>query len=227
MIRVCPDCFGDSGLQSRIVSVRPRFPDKPCDYHASKKGIPLLAVAKIVDPVFRNQYIIGNYHPNFDHLIDSDLSSRLYELTGAEDHGVVTALAQALASIDEYWPPDGEDPFYIDDGIYVENDAGYEEHSYTWRQFRREILHEQRFFSQSALDRLREIFDGLHLLRDDKNSPAVYVLEPDSGAAKFYRARKANSIGEREIIVQDPVKRLGPPPEKLRRAGRMLSLIHI
>jgi hypothetical protein len=221
MALVCPDCFGAAGLQRRIKEVRPSFPDAPCDFHPSKKGVPISAVAKIVDPVFRNQYTFGDYHPLYDEFNGDDLSGTLYDLTEADDHRVVTALAEALIKDDDYWPPDGEDAFYITDGFYVKNDAVYEEHSQTWRHFRREILHAQRFFSQNALGSLHEIFDGLHLLRDDSNSPAVYVLEPGDEAVQIYRARKANSIGEREQIVQDPASQLGPPPEKLRRAGRM------
>lgn len=221
MTLVCPDCFGESGLQRRIKEVRPKFPDNPCSFHPTKKGVPIAAVAEIVDPVFRNRYTFGNYHPVYDDFTGDDLHGTLFDLTEADDDRVVTALAEALIEADDYWPPDGEDAFYILDGSYVENDASYDEHSQTWRHFRREILHEQRFFSQKALGRLREIFEGLHLLRDDSNSPAVYMLEPGDEAARIYRARKGNSIEERERIVQDPAKQLGPPPEKLRRAGRM------
>ncbi len=218
---VCPDCFGDSGLQRRIKEVRPTFPDDPCDFHPSKKGVPISAVAEIVDPVFRNRYTFGDYHPLYGEFNGDDLPGTLLDLTEADDDRVVTALAEALIEADDYWPPDGEDAFYVLDGSYVENEAGYEEHSQTWRHFRREILHEQRFFSQNALSRLREIFEGLHLLRDDSNCPAVYVLEPADEAIEIYRARKANSIEERERIVENPASQLGPPPEKLRRAGRM------
>ncbi|WBL32056.1 RES domain-containing protein [Sinirhodobacter sp. HNIBRBA609] len=221
MTLVCPDCFGDYGLQRRIKEVRPKFPDDICDFHPTKKGVPISAVAEIVDPVFRNRYTFGNYHPFYGEFNGDDLPGTLRDLTEADDDRVVKALAEALIEADDYWPPDGEDAFYVFDGSYVENDAGYEEHSQTWRHFRREILHEQRFFSQNALGRLREIFEGLHLLRDDSNSPAVYMLKPGDEAIQIYRARKGNSIEERERIVQDPANQLGPPPEKLRRAGRM------
>ena len=221
MALVCPDCFGDSGLQRRIRELRPNFPSEPCYFHPSKKGVPISAVAEIIDPVFRNQYTLGNYHPQYDELTGDDLSGALHDLTEADDDRVIMALAEVLIESDDYWPPDGEDAFYTHDSSYVENKDGYGEYSHTWRHFRREILHEQRFFSQVALGRLQEIFDGLHLLRDAENSPVVYMLEPGDEAAQIYRARKANSIEERESIVQDPASQLGPPPEKLRRAGRM------
>ncbi|AGI65957.1 hypothetical protein OAN307_c01900 [Octadecabacter antarcticus 307] len=221
MTLVCPECFGDPDLQRRIKEVRPKFPNEPCNFHLSKKGVPISEIAKIVDPVFRNQYTFANNHFLDDEFMGDTLSGTLYDLTEADDDRVVTALAEALIASDEYWPPDGEDAFYIFERSYVENDSGYEEHSHTWRHFRSEILHGQRFFNQGALGRLREIFDGLHILRDDTNSPAIYMLEPGDQAVQIYRARKANTIRERESIVQDPASQLGPPPKKLRRAGRM------
>lgn len=223
MILVCPDCFEEAGLQRRIIDIRPDFPNESCDFHPTKKGIPVSAVAEIVDQVYRNIYTFGDYDPRYDDFKGDDLSGTLYDLTEADDYRVITALADALIEGDDYWPPDGEDAFYDYERTYVSNDAGFEEHSYTWRLFRREILHEQRFFNQRALSKLKDIFDGLHLLRDEANNPAVYELRSEEAGIEYYRARKANSIEERRAIVKDPASKLGPPPENLRRAGRMNS----
>lgn len=223
MTLVCPDCFDEAGLQRRIKEIRPDFPDEPCEFHPSKKGIPVSAVAEIVDQVFRNSYTFGDYDPRYDDFMGSDLAGTPYDLTEADDDRVISALADALIEGDDYWPPDGEEPFYDFERTYVSNEAGFEEHSYTWRLFRREILHEQRFFNQRALSKLREIFDGLHLLRDDGNSPAVYELQPGEADTAFFRARKANDVEGRRSIAKDPARKLGPPPEHLRRAGRMNS----
>ncbi|KZL23327.1 RES family NAD+ phosphorylase [Pseudovibrio sp. WM33] len=221
MTLVCPDCFGDAGLQRRIKDIRPAYQNTRCDFHPSKKGIPISAVAGIVDQVFRNQYTFGDYHPIYDDFVGDDLHGVLYGLTEADDGEVVAALADALIEGDDYWSPDGEDAFYTLNGSYVQYEANYEEHSLTWRHFQREILHEQRFFSQSALLRLQTIFDGLHLLRDGGNGPVVYRLENGDKTVQIHRARIANRIEEREQIARSPASQLGPPPEKLRRAGRM------
>ena len=136
---------------------------------------------------------------------------------------MTNALAAELMDKDSYWPPDGEEPFYDDDYYYVPNDFSFDEHSFTWRAFRREILHEQRFFNSKALEKLRDIFDGLHLLRDGANNPAVYELKIDDPNSTFFRARINNSSDGRLRISQNPAKELGPPPDFLRRAGRMNS----
>ncbi len=223
MTLVCPDCFNQVGLRRRIVAIRPSFEDAQCDFHPTKKGVPIAAVAEIVDEVFRSNYTFGDYDPRSDDFRGDDLLGTLYELTEADDHEVIAALADALIEGDNYWPPDGEEAFYDDERTYILSEAGFEEHSYTWATFRQEILHEQRFFNQRALERLKKIFDGLHLLRDEVSNPAVYEIRPGDDGAKFFRARKANSINERRSIALDPAGKLGPPPEKLRRAGRMNS----
>lgn len=214
---VCPDCFGDSGPQRRIIEIRPKFPDNKCELHPNKKGIPISEVAKIVDEVFRNRY---TFYPDESGL---DLVWTLYDLTEADDHRVIETLENSLIENDVYWPQDGEEAFYDRERTYGYNENGYEEHSHTWRQFRNTILHEQRFFNEGALNRLNEIFDGLHLIRNEENAPAIYNLIPGNQNAVFHRARVSNDPSERDRILGDPATNLGPPPDQLRTAGRMNS----
>ena len=54
-MNVCPDCFEASGLRRRISEIRKEHDVGRCDFHPSKKGVPLEAVAEIVDPVIRNR----------------------------------------------------------------------------------------------------------------------------------------------------------------------------
>lgn len=223
MTLVCPDCFGNKGLQRRIERIRPEFPHEQCDIHPSKKGIPVSEVAKIVDPVFRNEYTHGYYDSRHHEYAGDDLSGTLYELTEADDDRVISSLSDALKAGDYYYIPDGEIAFYSDDATYTPNNEGYEERSHTWRLFCSSILHEQRFFNQRALKHLNDIFDGLHLLQDGNSKPAVYTIKPDSASSLFFRSRKARSFSDKERIAKNPAKELGPPPEDLRRAGRMNS----
>ena len=219
---VCPDCFDNPGLQRRIIEIRPKFPDKKCELHLNKKGIPISEVAKIVDEVFRNLYTfsLDTFAPGY---FERNLVETLYDLTEANNDRVIETLADSLIENDFHWPPNGEEAFYSLEYKYDFNEKGYEEHSLTWRQFRKEILHEQRFFNQSALNRLKEIFDGLHLIRNKENTPAIYNLIPNRQNAVFYRARVSNDPSERDRIFGDPATNLGPPPDQLRTAGRMNS----
>lgn len=127
MTLVCPDCFGDAGLKRRIIEIRPKFANELCNFHPSKKGIPISKVAEIVDPVFRNRYTFGFDHPACDDFKGDNLHGTVHELTEADDYEVVTALADALIEGDDYWPPDGEDAFYSEERNYVINSDSYDE----------------------------------------------------------------------------------------------------
>lgn len=214
---VCPDCFGNSGLQRRVIDIRPKFPDNKCELHPNKKGIPISEVAKIVDEVFRNRY---TFCPDDS---GDGLDEKLYDLTEAGDDRVIDALKNSLIEHDDYWPPYGEEAFYDRERTYIFDEDGYEEHSLKWRLCRNEILHEQRFFNASALKHLKEIFDDLHRVRNEKNKLAVDWLIPGSENAVFHRARVSNDPSERSQILGDPATNLGPPPDHLRTAGRMNS----
>lgn len=226
MTLVCPDCFDDSGLQRRIVEIRPDHPDVNCEFHPRKKGVPVSAVAEIVDEVFRSRYTFGRadgVYDEFGYGGGGDLAETLRDLTEADDDRVVNALADALIDADNYWPPDGEEPFYDYEYSYETNEFGYDEHSLTWRWFRQGILHEQRFFNSDAFTKLSEIFDDLHLIRNENNEPAVYEIKPGSANSVFFRARVSNNTKARSEIMDDPATNLGPPPDRLRTAGRMNS----
>ena len=52
-------------MKRRLVEIRPSLQRALCDFHPTKKGIPISNVAEIVDDVFRNRYCRGEYsHPD-------------------------------------------------------------------------------------------------------------------------------------------------------------------
>jgi len=215
--RVCVECFGDRGLQRRIEDVRPQFPNEPCDLHANRKGVPVVAVAGILDEVVR-----GNYAATDDSWDEGeDLESLVYELTEADEHEVVRALIDSLIDQDDYDPRDGGEPFYQEDFSYAPSEYALEAHSGLWDDFREQIQHQQRFFNTAAKGLLKEIFEGLHLQRDDARQGAVYQISPGDPQSTFYRARIADALDERDKIRRDVAGLLGPPPARRRKPGRM------
>jgi hypothetical protein len=92
-LNVCPECFSAKGLRRRLEAERPSFPHGVrCDYHPTKKGIPVEAVAAIIDPVFRENFVGGPYDPYYDRHVELtgvDLEDTLRDLTGADDGNVV------------------------------------------------------------------------------------------------------------------------------------------
>lgn len=221
MTNVCPHCFRDVGLKKRIIGIRPDFPDEKCHFHPRYKGVPAAEVAKIVDPIFRSQYGWGDYNSYIGEQQGDPLDYLVGDLTLAEDDLVSKTVSEALIEDEVCWPQDGEEPFYADDQNYVRHDQVIDRHGKLWETFVRSILHDQRFFNARARELIAEIFDGLQYQRDNAKRSPIYRIEPGTPEATFFRARQANSDGDIDRIQKNPHKELGPPPERLRRPGRM------
>lgn len=218
-MNVCPECFENATLKRRLVAIRPGFPKNDrCDFHPTRKAIPLAEVGKIIEPALRSNYAIGEWQ--FDHQDGDDLFTIVSETTEADDDQVINALISWLIENDDYWPPDGEEAFFADDQTYAPIRLDGWRHSELWKQFREAILHRQRFFNDPAKAFLTEIFDGLQNQSDIDNKPAFYRLSPGEEPL-FYRARLVANEDAFRTISEDPAGQMGPPPRSLRRAGRM------
>jgi hypothetical protein len=113
-----------------------------------------------------------------------------------------------------------EDPF----GSDVQYDQGRPD-TYgfreSWDFFRSEIKTRARFFGRSAQQALDEIFGDLASLKTWEGTPAIREILPTDDSRFLHRARIAYSSAELREILLDPARRLGPPPSRLARAGRM------
>lgn len=103
----------------------------------------------------------------------------------------------------------------------MRTDDAFQGHGWLWQNFCRTIVHEQRFFNDAARDLLHEIFDGIHRQRDTGSRQPVVVIEPGTPEAKLIRARLAEGQQVRKEIAEDPIRQMGPPPQRKRKPGRM------
>jgi len=218
-MNVCPECFENTTLKRRLVEIRPGLPDgEYCQFHPTRKAIPIAEVGRIVEPALRANYAIGEWM--FDSQEGDDLQRVINETTGADDDLVIDALIRWLVDNDDYWPPDGEEAFFAEDQTYVPIRLDGWRHGALWHRFREAILHRQRFFNDPAKEFLAEIFDGIQNQSDIDNKPAFYRLSP-ADEPLFYRARIVADEEAFRAIAEDPAGLMGPPPRPLRRAGRM------
>lgn len=220
-MNVCPDCFAVKGLQRRIIEIRKDYDAGRCDFHPTKKGVPIEGVAQVVDPVFRDNY--GGAIPDFRSPgpRGDDLEEVLGDLTQAEDDAIIDALRDALIEADDYWPGDGEEPFYDDDYKYYRDRHHLGETTRLWREFRRGLMHGQRFFNSEAKALLTRIFRDVHHQRDAAKQGPVYLVRPGEPQSMVFRARITQDEGERDRIEKRLAEELGPPPERKRKAGRL------
>lgn len=112
MTRLCPHCFGEKEFKRGIEEIRPDFPNKKCTFHPRYKGVAVEAVAEIIDPAFRNHYGIGKTYRHSNGQEGDPLHVVIAELVEAVDDEIAEAIVQQLAEDDDYWPPDGGEPFY-------------------------------------------------------------------------------------------------------------------
>jgi RES domain len=216
---VCPECFGHAGLRKRIVDARRTESPGPCNFHPRRKGISIETLAYIVDPVFRENF--GGGIPDTFHPRGSDLNEVLHEITDAEDDDILRALADQLMEDDEFDPRDGGEPFYSDEYDYYRDRSFLREHDRLWSRFGRSLLHEQRFFNPDARTLIEKIFADIHQQRDADRQGPVYMIEPGEPRSSFVRARQVSSPDQQKLFKTDVAKELGPPPERLRRPGRL------
>ena len=247
MTNVCPHCFGEPELKRRIIEIRPKFPNRKCSFHPRYKGVPIKAVAEIIDPVFRSHYYIGEYNPYVGEQDGDLLHLAIGELVEVVDDEIAEALTQQLMEDDDYWPPDGGEPFYEDHQNYVrhkfdeylppdgaeplyDDDWNYTpyasedyHHSILWQSFCDSIVYAQRFFNTDARELISELFDEIHFQRDHHKQSPIYEVKPGEAKSTFHRARLAHEDRKIDEIQEDPARKLGPPPKRQRRAGRMNS----
>jgi hypothetical protein len=226
MALFCPICFEDRGLQRRLKEIRPGFDEGPCSIHERRKGIPMEAIAEIVDEVFRANFNFGgvDYHsdpedPGLHGPQRGDLlNETIWGLAKPINDEVANALVEQLIEGDYYRPQDGEEPFYLEDAPYerVEAEAG---HDSLWRSFCQTVNHEQRFLNPKAADLLGEIFKHIHLQRDLSQQRPVYRIGPKDGV-RLHRARIVNDA-VRISIEEDAARQMGPPPRRLGKPNRM------
>jgi hypothetical protein len=225
MTLLCPECFADKGLQRRIVEMRPQFDNDPCTYHPRRKGVPIDAVAGLIDEVFRANFT----YAGVDYLDDpddpgafavrgSDLSDTILTLTQIDDFDALQALVDQLIEDDFYIPQRGEEGFYDEAFRYerILDDGG---HSALWDRFCQTVTYEQRFTNPQVGELLGEIFQNIHLQRDVGRRAPVYRIGPNDKVA-FLRARLIDDR-DLEAVRLDPHGQLGAPPRRLGKSNRM------
>lgn len=220
MTNLCPFCFNDKSLRRRLQEIRPQYPRSlKCSFHLNRSGIPVEAVSPLIDAVISPYYHFGDSNPHFGQEGDS-LEDIVYDLTKAEEDGIVEALIDQLQADDPYDPRDGGEPFYQSDQLYVRHENTHNPHSEAWERFKDEITYNRRFFSDLARERLEEIFRDIHLQKNRADKPIVYQIKPEDNLSIF-RARQIDDQSEQEEAAAAPANKLGGPPKRLRSAGRM------
>ncbi|HTA98916.1 MAG TPA: RES domain-containing protein [Bradyrhizobium sp.] len=228
-VYICYGCIGDSFLKDEV---RQEGSNRQCHFCGkSREAWPLDELAERVRDVIEEHFEVTPSDPSdegfvYDREMDwerrgepvADVISGIAEL----DQNVAEAVRDRLSEQTSWDAHDGgyEDPFGSD--TYYEegrpDTAGFHE---SWDFFRSEIKTHTRFFGRSAQVALDEIFGDLANLKTWEGESAIKEVLPTDEARFFFRGRVAYSGAELRDMLLKPVQRLGPPPWRLARAGRM------
>jgi hypothetical protein len=204
MAAFCAECFGHPGIRNRLKSL---VATASCSVHEGQPAYEVETIVEILDPVFRA------YHYPKDEGGGDDLTYSLAEFLQV-DEDVAVPLAEILIETEGH-----DEPFYEYDRAYEYHpDIAVSDHRWEWYYFREDILHRRRFFAPRAREMLDNWFKDAHLLRDKEGNTPVYRLEQGT---TILRGRIAENQERATFYLRNPREEIGPPPNKLARAGRM------
>lgn len=228
-VYICHECIGDAVLKDEV---RADGRKRTCHFCGKpRKAWPLDELAERVQSVIEEHFRTTPSDPRDEGFAyDKDME---WERRGDPIADVIAniaglapepaeAIRERLSEQTSYDAFDGgyENPFGSET-YYEEGRPDTSDFRESWAFFRQEIRTRSRFFGRHAQRALDEIFGDLASLKTWQGNRAVKELVPADEARVLYRARIAYSQAELREILCDPVGRLGPPPSRFARAGRM------
>lgn len=225
---VCCDCIRDPILRRMVVTEEEgkcsfcQMRDYLCDFDA---------LADAVDNVLGEYFVMETWDPEgVDRRI---LKEGLWEPPGEPIEDVIGAIAavdfevasEIRAHLEErviygHIKHGDENPY--EETLYYREATiqtwGYQE---SWESFKDRLRHHARFFDNSAVEYLSELFDGLEDFSTLDGNPVLRIEGNPDTDLSIYRGRLTYSDEKLSEIVTDPAAHLGPPPPASARAGRM------
>ena len=209
---ICHACIGDSFLNEEV---RSGGKWAKCSYCGTmRESLSLEELANRIHEVLEEHFNLTTER------LGEPVGYVIQEIASVDERiaeGVRKRLSDLHAD-DDVWRSDWEDRFG-DGAFYEARGPGEWCLRESWKRFRREIQFRSRFFSpRQALD---EIFRDIGTLRAWKGAPVIRETGPDDQNRYIFRARVAQSKQELWDILSVPEKRLGAPPSRTAKAGRM------
>ena len=183
--------------------------------------------AQVVAPLMQEHFLQGPEVRKFGE-DDNDwyeqegdpLSHHLQEVIG-QYLGFENEIVNALEENEDVRPQDGEQAFFDSSQEYVPRRISPYRYVELWRDVLDELKHRRRFFSGSARNLFRELFEDVEnrtCWAPEKDTRVVFNLPEGS---ELFRARTCGSVGTIKEILSEPFKNVGPPPAECALSGRM------
>ena len=211
---ICHGCIGDEYISKEIKKRGNTY--ERCSYCASrKKTIDISALAEEMHKVFTRYYrsrTDGDLYPGYN--LGDPAETIIYECLGV-DEDISTDIHNILKELyNDYF--DGE--VYSDDVEYKADLPSSEMFDYKWREIKKSLQGEARFFNQKVKDFFDEIFHKMENLHTVDNQTAINIITPEQN---FFRARVFEDHSQVEDALRHPERHFGPPPQLFATPGRM------
>lgn len=115
----------------------------------------------------------------------------------------------------------GEETEFDSESYYEPKDVRGGRWHAQWASFERSLKTEARFFDQTAIRHLTELFDGIDRMVTRGRVPVLVNAGPGAQISSLYRARSFPVYRDLHGALARPDLQLGPPPAAAARAGRM------
>jgi hypothetical protein len=132
-------------------------------------------------------------------------------------------IQKVLEERNHHFDPDSigrEEPFE-EDAHYAATDVDVAESQAGWFHFEKVLKTQARYFSRTAEETLRSIFEGIYEHKTREGHAVIVEAGPDKPLAAIYRARVFQSDKKLEEALKRPDKDIGPPPPLAAATGRM------
>lgn len=186
-----------------------------CDFcRSGTPGVPLPRVASRLGTAIRQLYQKGGLADPVGQLGDR-LEDLISGLLLDANHGLVQALANSLVDLDA----GAENPFFTAGECYTFRDEADEpvHQRNLWEGYADRVQFRARFFDEE----IRRLLTLLVLWMDKVAGPGTPHHRMIQPGTKIWRARSLNYKEDVAKVLKDPIRELRPPPDRLRRAGRL------
>lgn len=219
MNALCADCTEDPFLR-RLTESEGRSARCTQCKRRRRKAFTAEELGARLEPVMRERFVQGDY--GFEGEQQGDSMEYLIGVALGQDVDFVDDLVEAVIDADDYWPPDGGEPYWDASMNYVERRGEPHRFHAMWQSAVNDLRHNQRFFSASAQTLFSRLFEGVDDLeisgQGKRKRKPVRTLKRGT---VLHRARVYRTQEELDEIGADPMAKVGPPPVHLATAGRM------
>jgi DNA-directed RNA polymerase subunit RPC12/RpoP len=211
---ICHSCVSDKYVKNEIIENG--VSSGRCSYCGSrKKTIDIVLLAEDMHKVFSNYYrsrTDGDLYPGYN--TGDSAEFVISECLGVDDD-VATDIHYALQ---ESYNDLFDDEVYGDEVEYKRELPSSEMFDFKWREIKKSLQGEARFFNQKVKDFFDEIFLNIETFRTVDNKSAISRLTPERS---IYRARVFEDLNQVADALKHPERQFGPPPQLLATSGRM------